>query len=106
MAGILEDMVGQLPQVPDTLIAVNQKVNFMEPIYWASTLMVRGNVPPKIGMSYVEPEPVKLVEAPVYHTGPRPVPGLRKSQSGLKHSISQVAEHSLQVAVHEFKKIH
>ena len=57
-------------------------------------------------MSYVEPEPVKLLECPVYHPGPRPVPKPRTSQTGLKHNITEVAEHSLQVAVQEFKKIH
>ena len=61
-----------------------------------------GNVSPKIGMSYVEPEPVKLSEDPVYH----PVLKLRESQSELKHSMAEVVEHSLQVAVQEFKKIH
>ena len=60
---------------------------------------------PKIGMSYMEPEPIKLVEVPVYYPGPRPVLKPRKSQTGLKHSIAEVVEHSLQVAVQEFKKI-
>ena len=67
--------------------------------------MVRGNVPPKIGMPYVELVPVKLVEAPVYHSGLRPVPKPRKSQSGLKHSMTEVVEHSLQVVALEFIKI-
>ena len=60
-----------------------------------------GSVPPKIGMSYVEPEPVKTAEDPVYHPGPRP----RKSLSASKHSMTEAAEHSLEVAVQEFKKI-
>ena len=105
-AGILEDMVDQLPQVLDTPIAGSERVWFMEPVHQASTPMVGSNVPPKIGMSYVELEPVKPAEAPVYHPGPRPVPRPRKSQSGVKHSMTEVAEHSLQVAAQEFKKIH
>ena len=56
-------------------------------------------------MSYVEPEPVKIAEAPVYHPGPRLVPRLRKSLSAVKHSMTGVAEHSLQVAAQEFNKI-
>ena len=39
-AGILEDMVDQLPQVPDTPIAGSQRVQFMEPVHQASTPMV------------------------------------------------------------------
>ena len=105
-AGILKDMVDQLPHKPDTPIVGRQKVQFMEPIHQASTPMVGGNVPSKIGMSYVGPEPVKLAEASVYHPGPRPVPRLRKSQSGLKHSVTEAVEHSLQVAAWEFKEIH
>ena len=50
--------------------------------------MVEGNVSPKIGMPYMELEPVKLAEAPVYNPGPRPVLRPRKSQSGLKHSVT------------------
>ena len=57
-AHILKDMVHQLQQVPDTPIVGSQKVWFMEPTHQASTLMVGGNVPHKIGMSYVELEPV------------------------------------------------
>ena len=45
-AGILEDMVDHLPQVPDTPIAGSQRVQFMEPIHQASTPMVGDNVPP------------------------------------------------------------
>ena len=63
-AGNLKDMVDQLPPVPDTPIVGSQKV-------WVHGTNMTGihpnggeNVPPKIGMSYVEPEPVKLVEAP------------------------------------------
>ena len=67
--------------------------------------MVGGNVPPKIGMSYVEPELVLTVEAPVYHPGPRPVPRPRKSLSAVKHIMTEVSEHSLEVAAQEFKKI-
>ena len=81
-AGILKDMVDQLPQVLDTPIAGSQRVWFMEPVHQPSTPMVGGNIPPKIGMSYVEPELVKTVEAPVCHPGPRPVPRPRKSLSG------------------------
>ena len=103
-AGNLKDMVDQLPPVPDTPIVGSQKVCFMEPIHQASTPMVGGNVPPKIGMSYVEPEPVKLAEVLVCHPGPRPVQKPRKSQSGVKHSMTEVAEHSLQVVAQEFKK--
>ena len=105
-AGILKDMVDQLPQVPDTPIAGSQRVWFMEPVHHAPTPMVGGNIPPKIGMSYVEPEPVKIAETPVYHPGPRPVPRPRKSLSAVKHSMTEVAEHSLQMAAQEFKKIH
>ena len=36
-AGILEDMVDQLPQVPDTPITGSQRVWFMEPVHQAST---------------------------------------------------------------------
>ena len=104
-AGILEDMVDQLPQVPDTPIAGSQRVWFMGPIHQASTPMVEGNVPPKIGMSYVNLGPVKTVETQVYHPGPRPVPRPRKSLSAVKHSMTEVAEYSLQVAAQEFKKI-
>ena len=92
-AGILKCMVDKLPQVPDTSIVGSQRV------------MMGGNVPPKIGMSYVEPESVKLTEDPVYHPGPRPVLRPRKSRSAVKHSMTEVVEHSLQVAVQEFKKI-
>ena len=105
-AGILKDMVDQLPQVPDTPIAGSQRVQFMEPVHRTSMPMVGGNVPPRIGMSYVEPEPVKMAEAPIYHPGPRPVPRPRKSLSAVKHSMMEVAEHSLEVAAQEFKKIH
>ena len=56
-------------------------------------------------MFYVEPEQVKLAEVPVYHPGPRPLPRPRESQSGLKHSVTEVAEHSLQALAQEFKKI-
>ena len=71
----------QLPQVPDTHIVGNQKVWFREPIRKASTPLVRDNVPPKIGISYVEDElePGKPTEAPVYHPGPRPVLKPRRS---------------------------
>ena len=96
-AGILEDMVDHLPQVPDTPIAGSQRVWFMEPIPQASTPMVKGNVPPKVGMSYVEPGSVKTTEAPMCHPGPRPVPRPRKSLSAVKHSMIEAAEHSLQV---------
>ena len=41
-ADILEDMVDQLPQVPDTPIAGNQKDWFMEPMQQTSTPMVGG----------------------------------------------------------------
>ena len=41
----------------------------------------------------------------MYHQGPRPVPKPRKSISGLKHSMKEAAEDSLQVAAQEFKKI-
>ena len=61
--------------------------------------MVGDKVPLKIGMSYVELEPIKLIEVPVYHPGPRPVLKPGKSQTGLKHSITEVVEHSLQVVV-------
>ena len=57
-----------------------------------------------IGMSYVGLGPVITVEAPAYHHGPRPVPRPRKSLSAVKHSMAEVAEHSLQVAAQEFKK--
>ena len=36
-AGILKDMVDQLPQVPDTSIADSQRVWFMEPVHQAFT---------------------------------------------------------------------
>ena len=39
-ADILDDMVDQLPQVPDTPIAGSRKVWFMEPMQQASTPMV------------------------------------------------------------------
>ena len=90
-AGILNDMMGHLPQVPDTPIAGSQRIHFMEPICQASTPMVEGNVPHKIEMSYVEPGPVKTVEAPVYHPGPRPVPRPRKSLSAVKHMWRHIA---------------
>ena len=102
---ILEDMADHLPQVPDTPTAGSQKVQLMESIWQASTPMVGGDVPPKIGMSYVEPELVKTAEAPVYHSGSRPVPRPRKSLAAVKHSMTEVAEHSLEVAAQEFKKI-
>ena len=44
---------------------------------------------PKIGMSYMEPEPIKLVEVPVYYPGPRPVLKPRKSQTGIKAQHSR-----------------
>ena len=97
-------MVDQLPQVPDTQIAGSQRVQFMEPIHQASTPMVGGSVAPKIGMSYMELESVKLAEAPVYHPGPRPVPRPRKFQSAVKHSTTKAVEHSFQVVMQEFKK--
>ena len=53
----------------------------------------------------MELESVKLAEAPVYHPGPRPVLRPRESQSAVKHRITEAVEHSLQVAVQEFKKI-
>ena len=53
----------------------------------------------------VELEPTKPAEAPVHQPWPRPVPKLRKFQNVLKHSIAEMAEHSLQVAVQEFKRI-
>ena len=99
-------MVDQLPQVPDTPIAGSQRVQFIKPVYQVSTPMVGGNIPPKIEMSYVEPELVKTVEAPVYHPGPKPVPRPRKSLSAVKHSMTEAAEHGLQVATQKFKKIH
>ena len=104
-ADILEDMVDQLPQVPDTPIAGNQKDWFMEHMQQTSTPMVGGDVPPRIGMSYVEPELDKTTEAPVYHPGPRPIPRPRKSLAAVKHSMTEAAEHSLEVAAQEFKKI-
>ena len=64
-----------------------------------------GNVPPKVGMSYVEPEPVKTAEAQVYHPGPRLVLRYRKSLSAVKYSMMEAVEHSLAVVVQEFKKI-
>ena len=99
-------MVDCLPYVPDTPIAGSQMVWFMEPVHQASTPMVGGNVPPKIGMLDVELGPVKPAETPVYHPGPRPVPRPRKSLSAVKHRMTELAEHSLQVAAQEFKKIH
>ena len=45
-AGILEDMVDHLPQVPDTPIAGSQRVWFMEPICQASMPMVGGQCSP------------------------------------------------------------
>ena len=57
-------------------------------------------------MSYVEAEPSKLAEAPVYHSGPRPVLKLKKSQNVLKHSIAEVVKHCLHMAVQELRKIH
>ena len=57
-------------------------------------------------MSYVELEPSKPTEAPLYHPGPRLLLKLRIFQNVLKHSLAEVAEDSLQVAVQEFKKIH
>ena len=56
-------------------------------------------------MSYVEPELDKTTEAPVYHPGPRPIPRPRKSLAAVKHSMTEAAEHSLEVAAQEFKKI-
>ena len=53
----------------------------------------------------MEPEPVKMAGAPVYHPGPRPVPRPRKSLSAVKHSMTEAAEHSLEVAAQEFKRI-
>ena len=41
----------------------------------------------------------------MYHHGLRPVPRPRKFLSAVKHSMTEVAEHSLQVAAQEFKKI-
>ena len=73
----------------------------MDPIDQASTPMVRGNVPPKIEVFHVEPESVKLAEAPVYHPVLRP----RKTQSAVKHSMTEVAEHHYEVVVQEFKRI-
>ena len=75
----------------------------MEPIYLASTPMVGDNVPSKIGMSYVDPESVKTAEAPGYHPGSRPGLRPRKSQSAVKHSMTDMAEHRLQVEAQEFK---
>ena len=69
-------------------------------------MIVVAIVPPEIGMSYVELESVKPGEGPVYHPGPRPLPRPRMSRSTVKHSMTEVAEHSLQVAVQEFRKIH
>ena len=54
----------------------------------------------------MEPESVKLAEGPVYHPGPRPVLRPRKSQSAVKHSMTEAEEHSLQVVVQKFEKIH
>ena len=56
-------------------------------------------------MSYVEPELVKTAEAPVYHPGSRPVLRPRKTLSAVKYSITEAAQHSLEVAAQEFKKI-
>ena len=69
-AGILEDMVYQLPHIHDIQIVAIQKVWFMECTLQASTPMVGGNVPPKIGMPYWEPEPVKLAEPHCTILGP------------------------------------
>ena len=60
----------------------------------------------KIGMSYVELEPIIPTDAPMCHSGPRPVPRLRKYQNVLEHSIAEVAEHNLQVVEKVFKIIH
>ena len=68
--------------------------------------IVGGNIPPKIGMSYVEPELVKTVEAPVYHPRPRHVPRPRRPLSAVKHSMTEVVQHSLEMAAQEFRKIH
>ena len=57
-------------------------------------------------MSYVELGPFKPAEAPVYHLWPRAVPRPRKSLSARKHSMIEVAEHSLQEVAQELKKIH
>ena len=65
----------------------------------------QGNVPSKIGVSYVEPETNKPTEAPVYHPGPRPIPKLRWSQMTAKSSMAEVDEHSLQVSINELRKI-
>ena len=75
----------------------------MKPVCQASTPMVGGNVPPKVGMSYVELGPLKPAGGPVYHPGSRPVPRHRKSLSAVKHSMTEVIEHSLKVVVQEFK---
>ena len=104
-ADIFEDMVDQLSAVPDIPIVGCQWVQFREPKQQASNPVVGGNIPKKIGMSYVELEPIIPAEATVYHPGPRTMPKLRKSQNVLKHSIPEVVEHSLQVVVQESKNI-
>ena len=42
---------------------------------------------------------------PICQAGLRPVPKPRKSLSAVKHSMTEVAKHSLQMAAQEFKKI-
>ena len=105
-ADILGDIVHQLPPVPDTPIDGSQKVWFNEPIIQVSMPMVGGNVPPKIGLPYVELEPSKPADAPVNHPWPTPVLKLRNSQNVLKHSVAEAAEHSLQMVAQKFKNIH
>ena len=102
-AGILEGMVDQLPQVPYTPNTGSQMVWSIEPICQVSTPVVRGNVPQN-GDVLCGRESVKLVEAWVFHPVPRAVPNPRKSQSAVKHNMTEAVEHSLQVAVQEFKK--
>ena len=48
-ADLLEDMVDQLPPVPDTPIVRSQNIWFRELLRKASTPVVGGSVPPKIG---------------------------------------------------------
>ena len=54
--------------------------------------------------SYVELEPSKPAEAPVYHPANRPVLKPIRSQMMPKHSRAGAAEHSLQVVADELKK--
>ena len=79
---LLEDMVDQLPPVPDTPNSGSQRVWVKEQVRKASTPMEGDDAPPEIGMYMKgEPEQVKSADAPVYHQGPGLVPRTRKSQS-------------------------